>query len=126
MPIHPENADSSRIVTACRDNEIVIDGVTYTSSLIVTPDSYPAAWPVQTFSSLKLDDLTDLGRFRPDVILLGTGRETKQLPESWVFSLLNQGLLIECMHNRAACGTYNLIVSEERNALLALILEEIK
>lgn len=124
--MHPENPDSRRLVTACRDDEIVIDGVSYTSSLIVAPDRKPEAWPVRAFSALTLDDLSDLGRFRPDVIVLGTGHKTEQLLENWIFSLLNQGILIECMHNRAACGTYNLIVGEERNALLAVILEEIK
>ena len=125
MDIQPENTGSRQTVTACQNDEITVGNTVYRGSLIVMPDMKPLPWPVKSFRELTLEDLIALKEFRPDIVLLGTGRQTGRLPESWIFSLLDHGILIECMNSRAACGTYNLMLSEERNALLAVLMEEI-
>lgn len=126
MDIQPENAGSLKTVTACHDNGITLNGTDYRGSLIVMPGMRPLPWHVQSFRELTLDDLLALRTYHPDIVLLGTGNETRRLPEGWIFSLLDNGIVIECMNDRAACGTYNMLLAEERNALLALVMEEIK
>lgn len=126
MNIEPENTGASQTVTAVTDETITINGTGYTHSLIVMPDILPVSWPVHSFDELTLPDLIELGQYKPDIIVLGTGRQTRFLRQEETFSLLEKGILIECMNNRAACGAYNLIVSEDRHALLALIMEEME
>ncbi|EEO27293.1 Mth938-like domain-containing protein [Oxalobacter paraformigenes] len=126
MDIQPENADNLQTVTACRANGITLDQTDYHGSLIVMPGTTPLPWHVKSFRELVLDDLLALTAYQPDIVLLGTGNETRRLPEDWIFSLLDNGIVIECMNGRAACGTYNMLLAEGRNALLALVMEEIK
>ncbi len=126
MDIQPENTDSRQTVTACQDRETVINGTLYHGSLIVMPGMKPLPWHVKSFSKLTPDALLALKEYRPDMVLLGTGQKTRHLPENWIFSLLDNGIVIECMNNRAACGTYNMMLAEGRNALLAILMEEIK
>ncbi len=126
MKLEPENTGTFQTVSAVSENTVTINGTTFSQSLIVMPDMTPSPWPVHSFDELTVDSLIKLGQYHPDIIILGTGRQSRHLNPEWTFSLLEKGLLIECMNNRAACGAYNLIVAENRQALLVLIMEEIK
>ena len=125
MNIEPENTGNRQTVSSYQDHEIVIGNAVYHNSLIVTPDKKPESWNVRTFENLTVDDLIALKKHKPDIVLLGTGPQMHNIPTGWIFTLLNHGIIIECMNNRAACGTYNLMLAEERNALLAVIMKEI-
>ena len=125
MNIEPENTGPKQTVTEISDQSVTIGGTGYTKSLIVMPDMKPVGWAIQTFDRLTLDDLVSLKQYRPGIILLGTGSQTKRLPQEWIFALLENGILVDSMNNKAACGTYNLTVAEDRNPLLALIFENV-
>ncbi len=125
MNIQPENTDHPSLITSCQDNAIVMNGTLYQGNLILLPDIKPKPWHTKSFEQLTMDDLIALKKYTPDIVLLGTGLQTKQLPNHWIFSLLHHGLIIECMNNRVACGTYNWMLTEERRVLLAIIMEKI-
>ena len=125
MNIEPGQTTSQGNISAYDGNQIVIAGQSYRHSLIAMPGMIPARWPITSFDKLTLDDLTALKTLRPDIVILGTGQQTRQLPADWIFTLLEHGIIIECMNNRAACGTCNILLAEERNVLLALIMDEI-
>ncbi len=126
MNIEPENTGPFQTVTAVSDETITINGTDYMRSLIVMPDMKPLSWPIRSFDELTLPDLIELGQYKPDIIVLGTGRKTRFLRQEETLLLLDKGILIECMNNRSACGAYNLIVAEKRHALLALIMDDME
>lgn len=126
MKLEPENTGSFQTVNAFSESAITISGATFRKSLIVMPDMKPISWQINSFDELTLEGLAELGQYNPDIIILGTGQQNHHLHPDWSFSLLEKGILIECMNNRAACGAYNLILAEKRQVLLALIMEEIK
>lgn len=101
MNIEPENTGASQTVTAVTDETITINGTGYTHSLIVMPDMLPVLWPIHSFDELTLPDLIELEQYKPDIIVLGTGRKTRFLRQEETFLLLEKGILIECMNNRA-------------------------
>ena len=125
MDIQPDTTGNRYAISACGEDSVVIDNATFHGSLIVMPDRRPIPWSICSFRDLTIDDLTALTSYRPDLILLGTGQQMQRIPENWIFTLLGHGILIESMTTRAACGTYNLMLSEERRVLLALIREKI-
>lgn len=125
MNIEPEQTALRQGISAYDDHQIVIAGHAYHHSLIAMPGMTPVRWPVKSFDTLTIDDLVALKTWRPDIVVLGTGQHTRQLPQDWIFTLLEHGLIIECMNNRAACGTCNLLLAEERKVLLALVMDEI-
>ena len=126
MNIEPEKNSASQTVTAVTNETITINDTGYTHSLIVMPDMKPVPWPIHSFDELTLPDLIELGQYKPDIIVLGPGRQTRFLRQEETFLLLEKGILIECMNNRSACGAYNLIVAEDRYALLALIMDDME
>ena len=125
MKIEPEQTALHQGISAYDDHQIVIAGRAYRHSLIAMPGMQPVRWPVTSFDTLTIDDLVALKTWRPDIVVLGTGQHTRQLPQDWIFTLLEHGIIIECMNNRSACGTCNIMLAEERNVLLALVMEEI-
>ncbi|WP_209596847.1 Mth938-like domain-containing protein [Ruegeria sp. HKCCSP351] len=58
---------------------------------------------------------------RIDVLLIGTGADMAQIPQSLRVELENAGLGVEVMNSPAACRTYNVLLAEGRRIALALI-----
>ena len=93
----------------------------YTHNLILTPDTAPRIWPVDDIYSLKADHIAPLIDLNADVILLGTG-EKLIFPEATALAPAYQkGLNIEIMNTYAASKTFNILVSEGRYVIAALI-----
>ena len=123
MKIHSADTRQHQTVTSCSDTSVTISGVVYTSSLIVLPQNPPAAWPVTSFDALIADHLARIAATEPDVVLLGTGLRQRFVRPDLTAPLLARRIGIECMDNRAACRTYNLLMSENRKVVLALIFD---
>ena len=59
--------------------------------------------------------------YRPSVLLIGCGRKIRPLPESLRAALRAEGMVLEPMDSGAACRTYNILMSEDRQVAAALI-----
>ncbi len=79
-------------------------------------------WPVSDLATITTADLDLLLAAQPDVILIGTGERQQQLPPAVLYHGLAKGIGIEVMANAAAARTYNLLIGEQRNVLVAFIL----
>ena len=59
----------------------------------------------------------------PEIILYGCGWETRLPPRDVVFALARQGIGFEAMTTPAACRTYNILLSEERDVAAVLCID---
>jgi len=58
----------------------------------------------------------------PEVLVIGTGRQTA-FPDASVLDMLSEAHIgFECMDSRAAARTYNILVSEGRDVSAAMLL----
>jgi hypothetical protein len=62
---------------------------------------------------------------KPELILIGTGSKQRFPKPELLKSLILAKIGFEIMDSQAACRTYNILVSEGRQVLLALIVEPI-
>jgi hypothetical protein len=60
-------------IAACHFGRIDIDGRTYTSDVIITPERVLDSWWRQEGHRLAVVDLPDIVAARPDVLVIGTG-----------------------------------------------------
>jgi hypothetical protein len=60
-------------ISGYRFGTIEIDGRTYTSDVIITPERVIDAWWRQQGHALSVVDLEDVMAARPDVLVVGTG-----------------------------------------------------
>ena len=53
--------------------KITIDGKTYTSDMIIYPERVDASWWRREGHNLQIEDLTDVFKAGPAVVIIGTG-----------------------------------------------------
>jgi uncharacterized protein len=92
------------------------------TSCIIGPATLIHDWPPQDVPSLHEQHLAPLFELTPEIVVLSTG-ERQSFPSAALraqFATRKIGL--EVMEIGAACRTYNVLVSEERNVLAAILL----
>jgi len=94
---------------------------TVTGALILSATELVTDWPVTSLDELDEHLLEPVFALRPEVVLLGTGaRQVFPAPEL-LMNFHNRGVGIEVMATAAACRTFNVLVSERRNVVAALL-----
>jgi uncharacterized protein len=114
--------EGTLFVRACHADAIVIVDRELRSSFILSPDRLIEAWPARTVADLIDEALQPILDLRPQVVLLGTGAKVHFPAQATLAQFLTRGIGIEVMDNSAACRTFNLLVSEGRNVVAALML----
>ena len=101
---------------------ICINGERLTSSLIVTPHQLINIWPPKCFTDIAQQHFDLIIQLRPEIIILGTGRQL-HFPSSLTSAQIQRlGLGFEVMDTGAACRCYNLLMGEGRNVAAGLIM----
>lgn len=114
---------SGYIINACNPEEIRVAGGSFQRSLVVAPDRIGESWGPDNIADLTLAHIKELRTYEPEILLLGTGpRQVFPEPELYL-ELVRDGIGFEVMTTDAACRTYNILISEGRRAVAALIME---
>jgi len=122
MQITRESPAEPNAIVACDAGEIRLRERRFTTSVIVTRGAVIDRWRPPPVDALTIADFESLLALRPEVLLLGTGSQ-QQLPAPELFAAFAaRGIGLEVMDNRAACRTYNLLLSESREIAVALML----
>ncbi|MEY2776441.1 MAG: hypothetical protein RLY30_539 [Pseudomonadota bacterium] len=119
--LQPDLAPGLNRIAAYQPGAVLIGATRYDHSVLVLPQGAPQRWAVSSFESLSDDHLLALRALDPEVILLGTGDRMQLLPQPRLARLFPR-TGVECMATDAACRTFNLLASEGRQVLAALIL----
>ncbi len=124
MKLHATATQQYQTVTGYDTGWIEINAARLSHSLIVLPEHAPVLWPVTSFDSLTPADFVPLEAHNPDVVILGTGSTQRFASPALTAGLAARRIGVECMENRAACRTYNILMAEGRKVALALILPD--
>ena len=103
------------------------DGVTVTdtlhkASLVLSPETLISDWPVRSVDDLQENHLAPVLDLDPEIVILGTGATQSFPPPQLVMKFYEKGIGFEAMTTEAACRTFNVLVSEERKVVAALII----
>lgn len=90
------------------------------NSLIIFPDTL-LDWDVQSVANLEIEHFQIFIDRKPDIVILGTGARQEFPSTTLRRGLLNLQIQLDVMDTAAACRTYNLLVSEDRNVGAAVI-----
>ncbi len=120
-----EHRDSN-ILTVKRyeSGQVTINDQIVTDSCFLNQHTLVEHWNCHAIEELNQQPkniLTPIFEMQPEVLILGTG-ETQTFPTPEVFHLCaEKGIGLEVMANRVACRTYNVLTTEDREVVLALI-----
>ena len=99
---------------------IIIDGQTYTSDVIIYPDRVDASWWRKEGHYLQAGDLTDIISAEPDILIIGTGNWGVMIvPEETLKFVVSKGIEIRVERTRKAVELFNSI-EKDRKVIAAL------
>lgn len=90
------------------------------SNFILTRDQLISDWSVSDIQFITASQLAELEQLAPEVIIFATGSGLCIEFQNIAQKLMLSHIGVEFMELGAACRTFNLLVSEQRKALLAV------
>jgi uncharacterized protein len=108
-------------IQAISDEGIRIADQVCTTPLIVSASKLLTDWPVSNPQELTDQHLDQILEFEPELVLIGTGNRQIFLPPELLMVFYRRSVGIETMNTPAACRTFNVLVSEGRNVVAALL-----
>ena len=80
-------------------------------------------WQCETAQALSEAHFEQICAFKPELVIFGSGARQQFVHPRLYQSLIAAGIGIETMDTLAACRTYNVLASEDRHVIAALIIE---
>ncbi|MDR2154858.1 MAG: Mth938-like domain-containing protein [Burkholderiaceae bacterium] len=102
---------------------VAVAGERIAHSLVLHSDGTRAAWPCERFEMLTAAHFEPLAQTRPEVVLFGSGARLRFAKPTWLRPLIDANIGVECMDTAAACRTFNILASEGRRVVAAVLIE---
>ena len=112
-----ENNGNLKLINAYGENSFRISGELHSGSVILGPRKTLAWYPPQNANDLTIDHILPyLGKTPPPLFILGVGGAPMAPMIDLAGSLKVLGVALELMSTAAACRTWNVLMSEGRDA----------
>jgi uncharacterized protein len=122
MKFIQQNPDGVNLIRRYGADFILVGTEEIRRSCIVSPTTLTRDWPPHGVAELKLELLAPIFALAPEVVVLSTGA-TQIFPRAALRAeFATRRIGIEVMEIGAACRTYNVLVSEERKVVAAILL----
>ncbi len=121
MKFQPDSADGVNAITRVEPGRVWVGATPFSASVLV-----PWQGEVQAWDALTPDDVTEahferVAALRPEVVIFGSGARIRFPRPALLRPLMALRIGIETMDTGAACRTYNVLASEGRRVLAALL-----
>ncbi len=117
-----QDSNEGNSIRAYAQGQITVNDQVIVSSVIVTPDRIIREWLPDSFAGLEKRHVARLAELEPEIIVLGTGAKSRFPPPEYTAGFLIQGIGVEIMDTAAACRTFNILISEGRRVVAALLM----
>ena len=121
MKFTQQRPDGANLIRRYGADYIVVGNEEIRSSCIVSANSF-SAWAPRSVEELTVESLAPLFALAPEVVVLATGTTQRFPRASLRAEFATRRIGLEVMEIGAACRTYNVLVSEERKVLAAVLL----
>jgi uncharacterized protein len=123
VKLQPDRIQGVNAVTAFAPGLVRINTQPYTTSVVLPWRGDVLAWPCATFEHLSAVHFEQLAALAPELVIFGSGQRLRFAAPSLLRSLIERRIGVETMDTAAACRTYNVLASEGRAVVAALLLE---
>ena len=124
MKLQPDKS-SAPLVRAYSATWLQVDDQRYEGSVLVSSVAgfRTRHWAPRSMDELDADQLQALASSGAELVILGTGARLRFPPAPWLAPFARMRVGLESMDTAAACRTYNILASEGRKVLAALLLD---
>jgi uncharacterized protein len=123
MKFQPDTAEGVNLVTRQEPGRIWVGAEVYTHSLLLPWKGTVQDWGPATVQDLLPEHFARIVALKPEVVLFGSGLRLRFPAPALLRALIEARIGVETMDTAAACRTYNVLVSERRSAVAALLVE---
>lgn len=122
MQLTMENTGGANRIRAYDAVSVTVNDTICRRTTVVTRDRLITDWAPDAVAHLTITHLDELLALDPELIIIGTG-DSARFPDREVLRhAIRSGIGIEVMTTPAACRTYNVLMAEDRRAVVALFM----
>ena len=117
---------SQNYIRAYEAGEIRLTNQILHSNCLIAPEQIVEPWTSKSLDALTSADLQPIFALKPEVVILGTGMRQQFPPAAIRAAFLAREIGFEAMDLGAACRTFNVLLSEDRRVVAALLLDAVQ
>ncbi|MDO9284265.1 MAG: Mth938-like domain-containing protein [Aquabacterium sp.] len=122
MKFQPDLLAGTNVITRHEPDALWVGTARYSHSLIVPWQGAVLPWAPARPDELIAEHFEALLALQPELVIFGSGQRLKFVSPALMRALIERRIGVETMDTPAACRTYNVLVSEGRSAVAALLL----
>jgi uncharacterized protein len=122
MKFQPDSLAGTNTVSRLERDAVWVNGVRWGHSLLVPWRGDVQRWPVADPDALTPMHFEQVFALRPELVIFGSGDRLRFVAPALYRALIEARIGIETMDTAAACRTFNVLASEGRSAVAALLL----
>jgi uncharacterized protein len=112
------------VIRRVSGSSILINDEEHSTSIALTPEELLGEWPAAPVADLDEGHFDAVLSARPEIVLLGTGRNNIFPPRELTFAFARKGIGLEVMDTAAAARTFNVLANEGRRVAAVLYLDD--
>ena len=121
MKFQPDKLAGTNTVSRHERGGVWINGVRWTQSVLVPWRGEVCPWPLDDLAALTGRHFEQVLALEPELVIFGSGERLRFISPSLYRSLIESRIGMETMDTAAACRTYNVLASEGRLVVAALL-----
>jgi uncharacterized protein len=123
MKLTLDSTAGRNLFTGYGDGYVDVNGARHHENVFVGETQVTPAWFSGTLDALSAEHLEPIAAAKPEIVVLGCGAAFRFPRPEVLAPMYRAGIGVEVMDTKAACRTYNILLSEGRRVVAALIVE---
>ena len=120
MKLHLNQDAGLQLFSGYGPGFVAVNGLRYERCVVVSPQAV-TEWNVAGFDALTVAHFGFIEALKPEIVILGTGAAQRFPGRDLTRGLAAAGIGVEIMDSRAACRTYNILATEGRKVVAAIL-----
>lgn len=121
MKFQPDALAGTNAISAHDGAAVWVNGRRFEGSLLVPWKGAVMAWPAGSVATLEAQHFDAVLALKPELVIFGSGARLRFVSPALYSGLIAARIGIETMDTPAACRTYNVLASEGRSVVAALL-----
>jgi uncharacterized protein len=123
MKFQPDRSEGVNTITRHDASSIWVGSTRFSYSLLVPSKGEVQRWAAQRVDMLLAEHFEQALALQPELVIFGSGPRLRFVSPALLRCLIDRRIGVETMDTAAACRTYNVLASEGRAVLAALLLD---
>jgi uncharacterized protein len=123
LKFQPDLSEGVNIITRHDPSGLWVGTVSFAHSLLVPWQGEVQRWAPRRIEDLQPPHFEQALSLQPELVIFGSGPRHRFVSAALLRGLIERGIGVETMDTAAACRTYNVLASEGRAVLAALLLD---